>query len=171
MATSDANPCEFCQSATGHGDERDWFMPLTLDTSIIKRLGQGIWAQIPPERPAHLVVVATGGVGMGIAAASTASDSRLRSVTVVKRAFDFDSPALTAAPGEAVVVLDNSMHSGRSVATVIKHLQARDIAVESVITIFDGANDCERQARKRLEDNTGVPVLACAPWDDRHTWT
>lgn len=170
MATSDANPCEFCQSSTGHGDERDWFMPLTLDTSVIDRLGQAMWARIPADRPVHLVVVATGGVGMGISAAATAPAGRLRSVTVVKRAFDFDSPELQAGPGESVVVVDNSMHSGRSVATVIKHLQARDVAVESVITIFDGANDCESQARKRLEDTTGVPVLACANWADRHSW-
>ncbi len=107
---------------------------------------------------------------MGIAAAATAPGSRLRSVTVVKRAFDFDSPDLRTAPGESVVVLDNSLHSGRSAAAVIRQLHARDIAVETVITIFDGANDCESQARKRLEDSTGVPVQACASWSDRHNW-
>ncbi|MFE2970153.1 hypothetical protein ACFXKC_42160 [Streptomyces sp. NPDC059340] len=170
MATSDANPCEFCGSSTGHGDERDWFMPLTLEAAHVERLGRGIWEQIPAHRPVHLVVVATGGVGMGIAAAATAPESRLRSVTVVKRAFDFDSPELRAVPGEAVVVLDNSMHSGASVATVIKHLRSRDIEAECVITIFDGANGCEDQARKRLEDHTGVPVRSCASWADRREW-
>jgi orotate phosphoribosyltransferase len=170
LATSDANPCEFCQSPTGHGEERDWFMPLTLDASMVERMGRGVWGQIPAGRPVHLVVVATGGVSMGLAAAAVAPAGLLRSVTVVKRAFDFDSPQLRVGPGESVIVLDNSMHSGRSVATVIGHLQARQVPVESVITIFDGANDCESQARKRIEDTTGVPVLACAGWSERHSW-
>ena len=142
MATSDADPCEFCSSPTGHGGERDWFMPLTLDAALVERMGRGLWGQIPTGQPVHLVVVATGGVTMGIAAAATAPAGVLRSVTVVKRAFDFDSPQLQAGPDEAVVVLDNSMHSGRSVGTVIRHLQTRQVSVESVITIFDGANDC-----------------------------
>lgn len=145
-------------------------MPLTLGTPMIDRLGRAIWRLLPADRPVHLVVVATGGVSMGIAAAAAAPVGLLRSVTVVKRAFDFDSPQLRPDPDEPVVLLDNSMHSGRSVATVIGHLQTRNIAVECVITIFDGANDCETQARKRLADTTGVPVLACASWADRHSW-
>jgi orotate phosphoribosyltransferase len=145
-------------------------MPLTLGAAFIDRLGTGIWAQIPEDRPTHLVAVASGGVGMGIAAAATVPDGRLRSVTVVKRAFDFDSPELDPAPEDAVVILDNSLHTGRSMAKVIDQLHARTIKADCVITIFDGAHDCERAARARLEQATGVPVRSCARWADRHDW-
>jgi orotate phosphoribosyltransferase len=145
-------------------------MPLTLSAAMTRRLGTSIWAQLPARRPAHLVVVATGGVGMGIAGAATAPPGRLKSVTVVKRAYDFDSPELTAGPGDAVAVLDNSIHSGRSLERVIWHLRARDIAADCVITIFDAAHGCEQQARQRLEAVTGLPVRSCARWSDRHQW-
>jgi orotate phosphoribosyltransferase len=170
LATSDASPCEFCQAPAGHGDQRDWHMPLTFSAEFVHRLGNGIWAQIPDERPAHLVVVASGGVGMGVAGAATASAGRLRSVTVVKRAFDFDSPQLDPAPEDVVVILDNSLHTGRSVAKVIDQLNARNIKADCVITIFDGAHDCETEARQRLEQTTGVAVRSCASWADRHNW-
>jgi len=170
LATSDASPCEFCGSPTGHGNKRDWRMPLTLSTTLIERMGTRIWEQIPGDRPAHLVVVAAGGVGLGIAGAAMAPALRLRSVTVVKRAFDFDSPELAPDPGDAVVVLDNTLHSGRSLATVIRQLRARDIAADCVITLFDAAHDCEWQARKRLQTITGLPVRSCARWIDRHEW-
>jgi orotate phosphoribosyltransferase len=145
-------------------------MPLTLRTPLTERLGTRIWEQIPGDRSIHLVVVATGGVGMGIAAVAMAPASRLRSVTVVKRAFDFDSPELTPDPEDAVVVLDNSVHSGRSLAKVIGHLKTRGIAVDCVITIFEGAHECEQLARKRLETIMGLPVRSCARWRDRHDW-
>jgi orotate phosphoribosyltransferase len=145
-------------------------MPLTLGAEFVDRLGHGIWAQIPEDRPAHLLALASGGVGMGIAGAATAPERRLRSVTVVKRAFDFDSPELRPAREDVVVILDNSLHTGRSVARAIEQLRTRGVEAGCVITIFDGAHDCERAARRRLEQTTGVPVRSCARWADRHDW-
>ncbi|MEV7404918.1 hypothetical protein AB0N93_31595 [Streptomyces sp. NPDC091267] len=170
MATSDAEPCEFCDSPVGHGDVRDWSMPLTFAPAFLTRLGGRLWECVPAGAPAHLVVLATGGVGMGVAAALTAPDGRLGSVSVVKRAFDFDSPQLAPAPGEPVVVLDNSLHSGRSVEAAVKHMTARGVTPSIVLTVFDAAHDCERRARERVARDTGVPVSSLAPWADRHAW-
>jgi orotate phosphoribosyltransferase len=145
-------------------------MPLTFGTAFLERIGSLIWEQIPIGRPVHLVALASGGISMAIAAAVTDPGMRLRSVTIVKRAFDFDSPQLCPDVEDAVAILDNTLHSGRSVTMSIRQLTKRGITPECVITLFDAANDCEREARSRIEKSAGVPLRSCAAWADRHEW-
>lgn len=170
MAGSDAQSCELCGSPTGHVESRDWHMPLTLSSELMRRIGEAVWRQLPGDVGVHLVVVANAGFGVGVGAVMAAPVSRLRSVTVVKPMYDFDLPDLVSGADEAVVILDNSLHTGRSVARVVEHLCKRGIPVAAIVTVFDGANACESQARCKLTTRTGVPVLACARWADRQNW-
>jgi hypothetical protein len=167
---SAGQPCERCGDVHGHADARDWHMPVTLPAELMGRIGAAVWQRLPSDVGVHFVVIASGGFGVGVAAAIAAPPSRLRSVTVVKPMYDFVSPALAPEPGEVAVVLDNSIHTGRSASRTLEHLRARSVPVAAVVTVFDAAHACEAEARRSLEAETGIPVLACAPWQERHDW-
>jgi orotate phosphoribosyltransferase len=119
---------------------------------------------------AHVIVVATSGVGMGLAALRAAERGLIASVTIVKRDFGFDAPDLNVAPHERVVVLDNSMHTGETAMLVLDALRKQGISVESIITLIGSKNACEERIRDQVRSATGVAVLACAEWADRHRW-
>lgn len=168
MADSDLQPCPVCER-TDHSAERDWTMPLTLDVAQLEDLGDALWEQLPTTRPVHAVALATGGVGLAVALAQRAGGRPLASVSLAKRAFGFDTPSLRVQEGDHVVVLDNTLHTGRSALMALEELDAPG-ATRSVLTVVGAANPCEAQMRARITDLTGVPVTECTPWSGRDRW-
>jgi orotate phosphoribosyltransferase len=145
-------------------------MPLTLTEPVLAKIGAALWTLMPPARRVHAIALASGGIGLGIALTHEAPPGLLRSVTVAKRSFGFDCPELSLDNNEHVVVLDNSLHSGRSAMEALTHVRTHNPFSCDVITLFSAANQCEQLARDRLTDLSGIRVLACAPWSERHDW-
>lgn len=130
-------------------------LPGTVNWETLDELGSRLCATLEQGPPTHLVAISASGILLATCALATCP--QVVSFTVVKAAYQYDLKYLVTKPGDSVVLIDNSVHTGRTVMAAIASLQ-QDHWVSAVVKLIDYEDDLEERVNRSILEKTGVVV-------------
>ncbi|PTL73223.1 hypothetical protein C1I63_10425 [Rathayibacter caricis DSM 15933] len=127
------------------------------------RSGRAVMSVASGARTCHIIAIAMSGVELGAAVAMTApSTSCSFDFTVVDRRYRFRTPDLQYVAGESIIIVDNSIHTGRTMIATL-HALRRDHGVSGSIQIvkyIDYQDPLEREVLAKLRRGFGAQVFS-----------